>query len=104
MNLDYDRVIEGWNGKAKWIASQLQGIPGLTAEYAVYTMGYGDVDLSWDQKTIPLSEEEVKEKLIAVERRRAYDDGTTVRTRRLRGGEEVLVARRLRELFEKEGA
>jgi len=103
VELDYDRVIEGWNKKAKWIASQLQGIPGLTAEYAVNTMGYGDVDLSWDQKTIPLSEEEVKEKLMAGEPRLAYD-GTTVRTRLLQDGEEVLVARRLRELFEKEGA
>ena len=64
-------------------------------------MGYGDVDLSWDQGVIPLTEEQVKEKLMEGEPRLAYD-GTTVRVRCLRDGEEVLVARILRELFERE--
>jgi seryl-tRNA(Sec) selenium transferase len=98
---DYQKVIEGWNDKAKWLADQLQGIPGLKAEYAENTMGYADVDLSWDQDIIPLTEEQVKEKLMEGEPRLAYD-GTTVRVRCLREGEEVLVARVLREFFERE--
>jgi len=64
---------------------------------------YGDVDLSWDQDVIPLSDEEVKEELMAGEPRLAYD-GTTVRVRCLRDGEEVLVARVLREFFERASA
>jgi L-seryl-tRNA(Ser) seleniumtransferase len=95
---DYQKVIEGWNTKAKWLADQLQGIAGVKAEYAENTMGYGDVDLSWDQDVIPLTEDEVKEKLMEGEPRLAYD-GTTVRVRCLRDGEEVLVARVLREFF-----
>ncbi len=97
---NYQKVIEGWNQKAKWLAEQLQGIAGVKAVYAENTMGYGDVDLSWDQDVIPLSEEEVKEKLMVGEPRLAYD-GTTVRVRCLRDGEEVLVARVLREFFER---
>jgi L-seryl-tRNA(Ser) seleniumtransferase len=100
---NYPKVIEGWNNKAKWLADQLQGIAGVKAAYAENTMGYGDVDLSWDQAVIPLSDEEVKEKLMAGEPRLAYD-GTTVRVRCLRDGEEVLVARVLREFFERASA
>jgi L-seryl-tRNA(Ser) seleniumtransferase len=98
---DYQEVIEGWNTKAKWLADQLQGIPGVKAEYAENTMGYADVDLSWDQNVIPLTEEQVKEKLMEGEPRLAYD-GSTVRVRCLRDGEEVLVARVLRDFFERE--
>jgi L-seryl-tRNA(Ser) seleniumtransferase len=98
VELDYERVIESWNSKAKWLASQLQDLPGVEAVYDVNTMGYGDVDLSWDPSVIPLSEEEVKEELMKGEPRLAYD-GNTVRVRCLRDGEEALVARRLREFF-----
>jgi L-seryl-tRNA(Ser) seleniumtransferase len=98
VELDYQQVIEAWNEKAGWLASQLQGIPGVEAVYDVNTMGYGDVDLSWDQNVIRLTEEEVKQQLMEGESRLAYD-GTTVRVRCLRDGEEVLVARRLRQFF-----
>jgi hypothetical protein len=96
--LDYTMVIEAWNTKAKWLAQQLQGIPGVKANYALNTMGYGDVDLSWDRKVIPLDEEQVKEGLMLGEPPLAYD-GTTVRVRCLREGEEMLAARRLRQFF-----
>jgi len=99
--LDHEKEIETWNRKARWIAEQLQGIPGLTAEYAVNTMGYADVDLSWDEAIIRLTPGEARERLKSGEPRVAYD-GNTVRTRCLEDGEEVLVARRLREFFEKE--
>jgi L-seryl-tRNA(Ser) seleniumtransferase len=98
---DYQSAVEGWNEKAKWLAAQLQGIPGVKAEYGLNTMGYGDVDLSWDPDVIPLTVEQVKERLMEGEPRLAYD-GTTIRVRCLREGEEVLVARRLRRFFEKQ--
>jgi len=99
--LDYAAVVEGWNAKARWIADELQGILGLQAEYAVNTVGYADVHLTWNETVIPLSPPEARERLKNGEPRLAYD-GNTVRTRCLRDGEEVLVAERLREFFEAE--
>jgi hypothetical protein len=91
--------MEEGNARARWIAGQLQGIRGLRAEYKVNTAGYGDVDLSWDESVIPLTEGEVKRLLKEGEPRVVYD-GTSVRTRLLREGEERLVADRLRTFFE----
>jgi L-seryl-tRNA(Ser) seleniumtransferase len=101
VSLDHEAVIAGWNAKARWLADQLQGIPGLRAEYAMNAMGYADVDLAWDEKIIPLTEQEVKKRLKEGEPSLVYD-GTTVRTRLLRDGEEIVVARRLRAFFEAE--
>jgi len=101
VKLDHETVIAGWNAKAKWLADQLQGIPGRNAEYAMNTMGYADVDLSWDEKIIPLTNEEVIKRLKKSDPSIVYD-GTTVRMRQLREGEEVVVARRLQKFFEKE--
>lgn len=97
---DHEAVIAGWNAKARWLAEQLQGIPGLKADYAMNTMGYADVDLSWDEEIIPLSQEEAKKKLKQGNPSIVYL--ITVRTSLLREGEEFVVARRLREFFEKE--
>jgi L-seryl-tRNA(Ser) seleniumtransferase len=97
--LDQDRVIEGWNSRARWLANQLQGIPGLRAEYKLNTAGYGDVDLSWDQNVIPFTESEVKRRLKEGDPSVVYD-GTSLRTRLLREGEERLVAARVRTFFE----
>lgn len=99
VTLDQDRVIEGWNSRARWLASQLQGIPGLRAEYKLNTAGYGDVDLSWDQNIIPFTESEVKSRLKEGDPSVVYD-GTSLRTRLLREGEERLVAARVRTFFE----
>jgi L-seryl-tRNA(Ser) seleniumtransferase len=65
LKLDHDREIAAWNEKARWLAAQLQGIRGLTAEYAVNTKGYADVDLSWDEKLVSLTHDEVRERLMA---------------------------------------
>jgi L-seryl-tRNA(Ser) seleniumtransferase len=99
VSLDQESVMEGWNTRARWLANQLQGIPGLSAEYKLNTAGYGDVDLSWDQTLIPLTENEVKRRLKEGNPPVVYD-GTSVRTRLLRDGEERLVAARLRSFFE----
>ena len=96
---DHARDIEIWGERARWLANELQGIPGVTAEVAVNTKGYADVDLSWDQAVIPLTHAELRERLMAGEPRMTYD-GTTVRVRQLRDAELRVVARTLRELFE----
>jgi L-seryl-tRNA(Ser) seleniumtransferase len=99
LKVDHEQEIAGWGEKARWLASRLQGIRGLTAEYAVNTKGYADVDLSWDEQVIPLTQTELKKRLLAGKPRVAYD-GTTVRVRQLDAAELELVARRLREVFE----
>ena len=96
---DHERDIEIWSERARWLANELQGIPGVTAEYAVNTKGYADVDLSWDEAVIPLTHAELRERLMAGEPRMTYD-GTTVRVRQLSDPELALVAKTLRELFE----
>jgi L-seryl-tRNA(Ser) seleniumtransferase len=99
LNIDHDKEIAEWGEKARWLASQLQGIRGLTAEYALNTKGYADVDLSWDESVIPLTHDELRRRLLAGNPRVTYD-GTTVRVRQLDQAELELVARRLREVFE----
>ena len=96
---DHAQDIEIWSERAKWLANELQGIPGVTAEYAVNTKGYADVDLSWDEAVIPLTHAQLRERLMAGEPRMTYD-GTTVRVRQLSDAELHLVARTLRGLFE----
>ncbi len=97
--LDHDEVTGDWNARARWVADQLQGIDGVRAEFKLNTAGYGDVDLSWDESVIPLSDREVKRQLKDGHPSVVYD-GTSVRTRLLREGEERMVAERLREFFE----
>jgi L-seryl-tRNA(Ser) seleniumtransferase len=99
LKLDHEKEIAGWNEKARRLAAQLQGIRGLTAEYAVNTKGYADVDLSWDESVIPITHDELRRRLLAGSPRVTYD-GTTVRVRQLDDAELILVARRLREVLE----
>jgi L-seryl-tRNA(Ser) seleniumtransferase len=99
LKLDHEKEIAGWNEKARRLAGELQGIRGLRAEYAVNTKGYADVDLSWDESVIPLTHDELRRRLLAGSPRMTYD-GTTVRVRQLDDAELILVARRLREVFE----
>ena len=96
--LDEDAEIAAWNGKARWLADQLQGIDGLEARYELNTHGYYDVELLWDEAVIPLSREDVGRLLRAGDPKIIYD-GPGPRTLQLEDGEVQLVARRLRELF-----
>ena len=96
--LDEDKEIAAWNGKARWLADQLQGIDGLEARYELNTHGYHDVELVWDEAVIPLSREDVVRLLRAGDPRIIFD-GPGPRTLQLEQGEVELVARRLRELF-----
>jgi L-seryl-tRNA(Ser) seleniumtransferase len=99
LKLDHEKELARWSAMAQKLAGELQGIEGLHAEYAINTKGYADVDLSWDESVIPLKPEELKKRLLAGKPRIAYD-GTTVRVRQLEDDELVLVARRLREVFQ----
>ncbi len=102
IEIDEDAMIAGWNRKARWLADQLQDIPGLDASYEINTAGYADVELIWDQEVIPLSRDDVD---------KALKDGTPsiiyygegICTKQFENGEEFLVANRLRELFSQGG-
>ena len=101
VGLDHQALVAGWNAKARWIADELQDVEGLNARYALNTVGYADVELTWDEAVFPVTSGDVRQRLRDGEPRLAYD-GVTVRTRCLRDGEEVVVAKRLRQLFEEE--
>lgn len=102
LELDHETVMETWNRKARWMAEQLQGIPGLNAQYRKNAYGFGEVRFEWDQKVIPLTPRQVQEQLKAGEPRIVYyedDRGGTIQTRTMEDGEEILAARRLRQFF-----
>ena len=96
---DYNVEVQQWNDRAKWLADQLGNVQGLTADYSLNTMGYADVELSWNPDIIPLTEAEVKSRL------RQYDPKVeyliTVRTRLLGQTETRLLADTLVRFFEK---
>jgi L-seryl-tRNA(Ser) seleniumtransferase len=100
-----------WNARARRIVERLQGVRGLTAVYALNTAGYGDADLTWDEREIALDRDTLRRALaegtprVELEVIITQDRGTTTwhataRTRVLRDGEELLVAKRVREVFE----
>lgn len=110
LKTDHTADMERWNARARRIVDRLQGIAGLKATYALNTAGYGDADLAWDEKDIPLNRDSLRRELtngsprVELEVIVTQDQGTTTwhataRTRVLRDGEELLVALRLREVF-----
>lgn len=101
IELDHDAYQEEWTRNAKYVAARLEGVPGLNAEYVPKSMtplGYDCVRLTWDQNRIPLTPDEARRKLKEGEPRLVFS-GEFFITRNLENGEEVLVARRLREFF-----
>ena len=88
---------------AEYLASQLQGIDAFTAE----VKGEGEeapyVEIDWDQAVIPMTHVEVREHLRRRPERRvalsSINASRRIQTRCMRDGEEVLVARNLREFF-----
>jgi seryl-tRNA(Sec) selenium transferase len=107
---DHVAEVERWNARARRIVAQLQGVHGLTARYALNTAGYGDADLSWNETEIALNRDSLRRALTAgtprveLEVIITQDQGApvwhaTARTRVLRDGEELLVAKRLRDVF-----
>ena len=104
-NLDHAAEREGWKAKAEYVAAELQGIDGFTAEVIDDEAGEAAsyVDIDWDESVIPMTHAEVRNHLRRrPERRVALSSlfgSRRVQTRCMRDGEEVLVAGRLREFF-----
>lgn len=100
--LDHDQVIESWNKKARYMAEQLQGIPGFTATYRVNAQGFGEVRIDWDRRLIPLTGKEAATGLYNGEPRLMYyddDQGGVLQTRSMKDGDEIVAARCLRKFF-----
>jgi D-glucosaminate-6-phosphate ammonia-lyase len=96
--MDQDAEAARWNERAQWVANQLQDISGVDAHFEMNNGGYGDVDLTLDESVLGFDARELKRRLKEGSPRMVYD-GSTVRTRQLRSGEEQLVATRLREVL-----
>jgi L-seryl-tRNA(Ser) seleniumtransferase len=107
VKLDHDAIQAEWSRKSRYIADQLKGVAGLTAEYRMNSRGYADVVLSWDKNVIPLAESELGEKLKGGEPRIVYMTNKiiyaftnpTLVPSSLKDGEEIIVAKRLRQFF-----
>jgi len=102
IDLDHDAVHERWNKKARFLAEQLQDIPGLRADFRMNSYGFGDVRITWDRTKIPLTGQEAFRRLMSGEPRILYyedDQGGTLQTRCMKDGDEILAARRLRQFF-----
>ena len=103
--LDHAAVRAEWKQKAEYLAAELQGIDGFTAEVIDDDEGEEApyVEIGWDEGVIPMSHREVRDYLRRrPEQRVALSSlygSRRVQTRCMRDGEEVLVARRLREFF-----
>ena len=94
---DYRQEIGTWNRRARWLADQLNLLYGVQAVYSMNTMGYADVDLSWDQEIIPLSNSELKSELRDYEPKIEFL--ITLRTRLLTDEETRLLAVTLTRFF-----
>jgi L-seryl-tRNA(Ser) seleniumtransferase len=98
VELDHEAILESWNRKSQYLVEQLAGIPGLTASMKYSKKGYADVELTWDEKVIPITVKEAQDKLRTGTPRIYWFDPVFM-TRCLEDGEEILVARRLRRFF-----
>ncbi len=106
IHLDHDAVIEMWNKKARYLADQLQAIPGFEAVYRINAYGFGEVRIGWDRNVIPLTGKQAAAQLMAGNPRITYyddDEGGVLQTRCMKDGDEIFAARRLRQFFTEAG-
>ena len=106
---DHDHVHATWNKKVHFLAAELQGIPGVTAQPQSaangHDHGFLELVFRWDPKIVPLTGKSLAEKLRTGEPRIIYypeygdEHSGVLQTRSMKEGEEIRVARRLRELF-----
>ncbi len=109
LSLNHDVIHEGWNRKVRFLTNELQGIPGVRAEYRLvangHDHGFYEAFVAWDPKVIPLNGKQVEQKLLSGEPRIVYyaeygdDHSFVLQTRTMKDGDEILAARRLRDLF-----
>ena len=107
---DHQAETARWAARAERLVAGLQGIPGVTAVTAANTAGYTDAEMQWDETQVVLNRDTFRAQLGGGTPKLELEfiskqAGTslwraTARTRQLRDGEEPLVARRLKEIFE----
>lgn len=106
---DHQLVHETWNKKVRYLVAELKGIPGVTAGQQLaangHDHGFQELVFRWDPAVIPLTAKALAEKLKTGEPRIIYypeygdEHSGVLQTRSMKDGEEILVARRLRDLF-----
>ena len=109
LSLDHDMVHESWNKKVRFLAQELQGIPGVRAEYRMaangHDHGFLEAVVAWDPQVIPLGSKAMQQKLLSGEPRIVYyaeygdEHSFVLQTRTMKDGDEILAARRLRDLL-----
>jgi L-seryl-tRNA(Ser) seleniumtransferase len=109
LSRDREAIHEAWNNKVRFLVHELQGIPGLRAEHRSAADGHDhdflEVLLTWDPKVIRLDGKKLTELLKNGEPRMVYypeyggEHSGVLQTRSMKEGEEILAARRLRQVF-----
>lgn len=109
LSQDRQAVHETWNNRIRTLVRELQRIPGLRVEPRMaangHDHGFLEAVLTWDPKVIPLSGKQLTELLLNGEPRMVYypeygdEHSGVLQTRSMKEGEEILAARRLREIF-----
>ena len=101
--LDHGAVRATWREKAEYLTAELQGIESFTAELVDEGSGAPYVEIDWDEDVIPMTHREVRDHLRRRPEQRvalsSLYDSRRIQTRCMRDGEEVLVARWLRQFF-----
>ena len=97
--LDHEALEAEWARKARYMAGELSDVKGLTAEVRINTKRFAELELTWDEQVIPLSPEEARDNLNNG-RPRIVMFETTVPTRCMDDGEEILAAQLLKQLFQ----
>ena len=111
LSRDREVVHETWNKRIHYLIGQLQGIPGLTATAREaangHDHGFLEAVLEWDPQRFPaLTSKTLAEKLKSGEPRLVYypeygsgEHSAVLQTRSMKDGEEILAARRLKQIF-----
>lgn len=110
LSRDRDAVHETWNNKVRFLVHELQGIPGLRAEQQFaangHDHGFLEVLVTWNPQIIPLTGKKLTDMLKGGEPRMVYypeygdEHSGVLQTRSMKEGEEILAARRLRQVFQ----
>ena len=109
LSRDRELVHEVWNRRVRYLVNELQGVPGLRAEHRSaadgHDHGFLEVLLTWDPQVIPLTGQQLTAKLKSGEPRMVYypeyggEHSGVLQTRSMKDGEEIIAARRLKQVF-----
>jgi seryl-tRNA(Sec) selenium transferase len=111
VKMDHDAMLAKWSRRSRYIVDQLRGVPGLTAEYRMTSQGYANAVLIWDKTRIPIGERDAADKLRNGDPRIVFASSKLASETiahpalvpgSLRDGEEVIVAKRLKQFFSEE--